>query len=96
MYGLPLDFDPSIFIGRELQQVSFTANTVQLAFDDDIAITLESSFIFQLDKAEEAVRQAPPVQISTLMSLVGRAVGAARAAAVASATSARGRNHAIE
>lgn len=74
MYGLPPDFDPSIFIGRELQQVSFTANTVHLAFDTDIAITLESTFEFQLDKRTEVVKQSPPVQVSSLMSLIGRQV----------------------
>ena len=71
MYGLPPDFDPSIFIGRELLQVSFTANTVHLAFDADIAITLESAFEFHLDKRTEVVKQSPPVQVSSLMSLIG-------------------------
>lgn len=51
MYGLPSDFDASIFVGRELQQVSFTVNTVHLTFDGDVAITLESSFVFQMDGA---------------------------------------------
>lgn len=78
MYGLPPDFDPAIFIGRELQQVSFTVNTVRLAFDDDIAITLDSAFIFQIDSAAAAVEQAPPVQASNLMALVGRQVCSAR------------------
>lgn len=79
MYGLPPDFDSSVFIARELQQVSFTANTVHLAFDADIAITLESFFMFQLDKKTAAVKQAPPVQVSSLMSLIGHKVCAASA-----------------
>lgn len=78
MYGLPPDFDPSIFIGRELQQVSFTVNTIHLAFDGEIGITLESTFEIQTDAKSEPVRQAPPVQVSTLMSLIGRQVCAAR------------------
>ena len=28
MYGLPPDFDASVFVGTELIQVSFSANTV--------------------------------------------------------------------
>ncbi len=79
MYGLPADFDATIFIGRELEQVSFTVNTVRLAFADDVAITMESSFAFQAPGTEELVRQAPPVQASALMVLVGRKVCAARA-----------------
>lgn len=78
MYGLPPDFDASIFVGRELEQVSFSANTVHLTFDDDIAITLESSFLFQTDKTQTAVKQEPPVQSSSIMSLVGRRVCSAR------------------
>ena len=78
MYGLPPDFDASVFIGRELEQVSFSANTVHLTFDDDIAITLETSFLFQVDKTKTAVKQKPPVQSSSIMSLVGRRVCSAR------------------
>lgn len=78
MHGLPPDFDASIFVGRELEQVSFSANTVHLTFDDDISITLESSFLFQTDKMKTAVKQEPPVQSSSVMSLVGRRVCSAR------------------
>lgn len=74
MYGLPADFDASLFIGCELQQVSFTVNTVHFTFDKDISITLESSFFFQSDRNSETVRQVPPVQISAVMSLVGRQI----------------------
>ena len=79
MYGLPADFDASHFIGSELQQVSFTVNTVHLTFDKDISITLESSFSFQLDKNSEIIKQVPPVQVSAVMSLVGRQICAASA-----------------
>jgi hypothetical protein len=79
MYGLPADFDASIFIGRELVQVSFTTNTVHLVFDGDIAITVESSFVLQHSPGTEAVKQAPPVESSSLMALVGRQVRSAHA-----------------
>lgn len=79
MYGLPADFDAAIFIGKELEQVSFTANTVRLAFAEDVAITLESRFAFQTERTAALVVQEPPVQASTLMALVGQTVGAAEA-----------------
>ena len=79
MYGLPSDFDASVFIGRELQMVAFTVNTVHLSFDGEVELTIETSFDVQLDDTSEAVRQAPPVQTSSLMSLVGRTIRSARA-----------------
>ena len=27
MYGLPVSFDASVFVGKELQEICFTANT---------------------------------------------------------------------
>jgi hypothetical protein len=80
MYGLPPDFDASIFVGRELVQVSFTTNTIHLAFDGDIAITVESSFVLRLGNWTEPVTEAPPVHSSSLMALVGHRVRSARAA----------------
>lgn len=79
MYGLPADFAAAIFIGKELEQVAFTVNTVHLAFAGDIAITLESSFTFQTDAAAALVEQEPPVRTSALMALVGQTVSAAKA-----------------
>jgi hypothetical protein len=43
MYGLPQHFDASVFVGRTLDHVPFTANTVHFAFDGDVAIKLFSS-----------------------------------------------------
>jgi hypothetical protein len=74
MYGLPVDFDASIFHGRECCQISFTENTVYITFDEDLAITLESSFAFCLSAGTEAVVQAPPVESSSLMALLGKRV----------------------
>lgn len=79
MYGLPPDFDATLFIGSELQQISFTVNTVYLTFDKDISITLESSFSFQSDRNSETERHVPPVRISAVMSLVGRQICSASA-----------------
>lgn len=77
MHGFPPDLDPAVFCGRELQLVSFTSNTVHLSFDGDASITVESTFLYQLDDASALVQQVPPVAASALMSLLGRKVGAA-------------------
>lgn len=80
MYGLPEDFDVSIFVGRELVQVSFTTNTVHLAFGGDVAITTETSFVLRLSGWTEEARQELPVESSNLMALIGHRVRLANAA----------------
>ena len=81
MHGLPADFDPGMFVGHELIQVSFTVNTVHLCFDGDIAITMESSFTLRPGPAAETMTQSLPVEWSPIMVLLGRRVHSARATA---------------
>lgn len=46
MYGLPEDFDSSVFVGRNLVQVCIAINQVTFHFDNDIQITTLTEFIF--------------------------------------------------
>ena len=78
MHGLPPDFDPSVFVGRELEQVCFTVNTVSLAFDDDIMITLEGAFVVRAASGGE-VKQSPPIESSGITALLGQRVSVASA-----------------
>ena len=41
MYGLPLNFDISFFVSRALERVIFSQNTVDLAFDQRVGVTVE-------------------------------------------------------
>jgi hypothetical protein len=79
MYGLPPDFEPSMFAGRELLQVSFTINTVDLLFDDDVGITIEGTFEFRAREGRPSERQTIPSTSSALVELVGHKVVAAAA-----------------
>ncbi len=72
MYGLPADFDGSVFVGREVVEVSFTVNTVHVVFEGDTSITIGSRFVLQLGEVRE--EQAVPVKSSSLMALIGRSV----------------------
>ena len=72
MYGLPEDFDGSIFVGLELVEVSFTVNTVHLAFDADVSITIGSRFILHVGGARE--EHAVPAKSSNITALIGRSV----------------------
>ena len=77
MYGLPVDFDASAFVGHAMVQVTFTQNTVGLSFDGDIEITLLSSFRLRNASGEES--QTVPVGSSTIMLLLGVTVRSAEA-----------------
>ena len=81
MYGFPEGFDASFFVGRALEVVSFTANSVGLTFDGRVSITVESSFeyVFGRPDAPRAERQRVPVVSSCVMQLVGHSVEAAEA-----------------
>ena len=79
MYGLPRNFDPTLFVGRTIELVSFTSNTVHLAFSGDrCSLTIESSFEHNPGvTGRERVHSEVPVVESGLMRLVGRSVAIA-------------------
>lgn len=68
----------SLFVGHELEAVTFTANTVHLAFDSSLAVTIEAAFVVRLGSSEHETN-APPVRSSRLMTLVGHPVRLASA-----------------
>lgn len=79
MYGLPKEIDPSFFVGKILNVVSFTSNTINLIFDDKVAITLYSSYQQQskFDVEHHLLGSAQSVfkiQSSSLMQFCGHAV----------------------
>ena len=78
MYGLPETFDASVFVGRTLQQVAFSANSVSLWFGEDLSVTIESSFSHAASSgSKQAEKQTVPVAKSSLMQLAGKAVRSA-------------------
>ena len=79
MYGLQEDFDTTVFVGRELIQICFSANTINFAFSDDISITLASSFVYSNASNDVSRKQAVPVSSSSLMHLIGHRIDAATA-----------------
>lgn len=81
MYGLPKDFDASFFVGLEVQQVAFSANTLDVSFESNISVTLESSYEYRtLQQGERVVESGSiPVVESRLMRLTGQRVASADA-----------------
>jgi hypothetical protein len=78
MYGLPVTFDTSVFVGRELDEVCFTTNTITFSFKG-VLITVMGSFIHRDKQRTTANKQRVPVSSSSLMSLAGKAVRLAEA-----------------
>ncbi|MBI4232313.1 hypothetical protein HY605_03715 [Candidatus Peregrinibacteria bacterium] len=79
MYGLSADFDTSIFVGKMLECVVFGINIIHFRFDDELSISLESSFKHRMsrDQKEREVIQVP-VSDSHLMRLTGKVVVSAK------------------
>lgn len=75
MYKLPSDFDGAFFIGRTLEFITFSENSVAFAFDRRVSITVESSLQHQFGSdAEQGIRQSVPLTESRLMQLLGCSV----------------------
>jgi len=74
MYGLSANIDVSVFIAKELTLVSFTANTINMFFEDDVSITVIGSFIYKYDTSNIVKKQSIPVSSSNLMCLIGKVV----------------------
>jgi len=74
MYGLPATFDASVFVGVQLMQLSFSANTVNLIFEPEIVVTIEAAFVVSAGAGLQPVQYSPPVQFSDLMTLIGEHV----------------------
>lgn len=71
MHGLPSDFDPVIFVGRQLESVTFAVNAIRLAFDGDMAITALSEVRYRTTSKADVRIDVTPVADSGLMALLG-------------------------
>lgn len=74
MYGLSAQFDVSVLAKKELTVLSFTTNTINMSFEDDVSITMMGSFVHNYDTSATANQQTIPVSSSSLMCLIGRMV----------------------
>ncbi len=74
MYKLPLEFDISKLIKKELTAVLFTENTINLSFELDISITIIGSFIHSYGEGKALRTQILPVTSSKLMRLIGKKI----------------------
>jgi hypothetical protein len=77
VHGVPKDFDPTGFVGRRLELISFTANTVHFVLEGDYSLTAESSLEHDLGQCAGGIgpiRYEVPVSESGLMQWIGKLV----------------------
>ena len=74
MYGLPDDFDPNIFVERQLESVTYGVNVIVLAFANRLTVSISGSLPYSVDEHAEVRVDRPPVLSTVFVSLVGRIV----------------------
>jgi hypothetical protein len=75
MYKLPKDFDGKFFVGKTLENVSFSENTVFFGFGEHVSVTVMSSLQHQYaSESEQSDIQHVPLTESKLMQLPGSSV----------------------
>jgi hypothetical protein len=78
MYGLPPDFDFTVFAGRRLEQICFAEYQINLHFDGEVGIGVESTFSYDSGRRQPTQVVEVPVTTSDLMGLLGHQVSEAR------------------
>jgi hypothetical protein len=74
MYKPPYGFPSNAFAGARVEHVSFSANTIHIAFDKDVSLTIDSGFEYRGADGAQIEQGEPPVTDSRLMSLIDLAV----------------------
>jgi hypothetical protein len=79
MYGLPKGFDAGFLVGRTLETVLFSENTVSFTFGDRVSVTVTSALQHQLSsESDQPNVQSVPLSESKLMQLPGHCVTQAK------------------
>lgn len=78
MYGLPVDFDGSFLVGRNLEMICFSSNQIYLHFDNQVTVTIEGEFSYQPQRCEaDAQPSHIPIMESKLMQLLEHSISEA-------------------
>lgn len=78
MYGLPVDFDGSFLVGRNLEMICFSSNQIYLHFDDHVTVTIEGEFSYRPQPSEaDAQPIHMPIMESKLMQLLEHSISEA-------------------
>lgn len=72
MYKWPTELNPKVFCGFELEQISFSANTLGLGFSGNCLVSVESSITLIVNGCSEHL--CIPTTSIRILSLIGLAV----------------------
>jgi hypothetical protein len=70
MFGLPADFNTDLLVGRTLELICFSQNTINLHFDEKLTIVVRSSLKYLERTAKTASTIEVPAFQSNLMQLL--------------------------
>lgn len=75
MFGLPKDFDGSIFLSRTLEQICLNENTIYFHFDRGIFISVESAYsYFEADLVSDDQLTEVPKFDANVLRLLGKSI----------------------
>jgi hypothetical protein len=74
MHGLPSDFDGLSFVNQILDEITFTVNTVHLAFSPNFLLTILSTYSYRLTADDARHTEHLPVTATAVLGLIGRQV----------------------
>lgn len=74
MYGFPNDFDHRVFVGRELETITYAVNVIVLAFADRLTVSASGALSYRVASDAATGVDRPPVVCTSLVNLVGRTV----------------------
>ena len=74
MYRLPPEFDGRAFVGQVLSGITFTPNTVHLAFGPDLLLTLLSTYSYRLPGGGVGRTERVPATETAMLGLIGMRV----------------------
>jgi hypothetical protein len=77
MYGLTVAFNAAMFIGLEIESITYAENAIHLALSDGFAITSKTGIRYRGTGLGEPREDRLPVAESSLMGTVGAGVAAA-------------------
>jgi hypothetical protein len=74
MHGLPSDFNGLSFVNQILDEITFTVNTVHLAFGRNLLLTILSTYSYRLTADGVRHTEHLPVTATDVLGLIGRQV----------------------
>jgi hypothetical protein len=74
MYGLPINFDANIFLGRQIESITYASNVIVISLDLGITFSVESSLDYLPVGVESNLTDAFPLTSTRLITFIGNVI----------------------